>query len=478
MHNATPSLGLPYLQSSQMQKHVTLNESLQVLDAIVQLSVSSASTSLQNAPVEGARQIVPLGELGEGAGYDGDVAVFVDGMWQFHSPRTGWRAWVEDSNREVIFDGLDWVEPPVSARTDRLGINANADQVNRLSVSAPATLLNHAGTDHRLNINRASTSDTASVVFQSGFSGRAEFGLTGDDAFRLKVSSDGSSWTDSLVVDPNTGRLSFPAGVANPAPNENLLLNGDFKLNTRGFAGGVLAANTYGLDRWRGGPSGCELTLNATGIDLVSGTIEQATDLALKGGETVTLSFESADASALSVSCFGQAGAVSFVNGRFYAVFTVPAAPPELTVIAFSGAGDVARVKLEQGDWPTPWRERPAALERAACSAYYERLSNPSVTHIPFANGAMVASTQFSAFLRHEAKRRVPDVSISGDFQLLGLGIDQNDIVSINAFSQTDSGFEMRVVISETRAAGTAGLVRSENDPNAAIEIDAEIYGS
>jgi hypothetical protein len=37
----TPSLALPYLAAGQAQKHVTLNESLRRLDALVQLSVMS-----------------------------------------------------------------------------------------------------------------------------------------------------------------------------------------------------------------------------------------------------------------------------------------------------------------------------------------------------------------------------------------------------------------------------------------------------
>jgi hypothetical protein len=39
--------------------------------------------------------------------------------------------------------------------TPELGINATADPTNRLSVSAPATLLNHEGAGHQLKINKA-----------------------------------------------------------------------------------------------------------------------------------------------------------------------------------------------------------------------------------------------------------------------------------------------------------------------------------
>jgi hypothetical protein len=47
---------------------------------------------------------------------------------------------------------------------------------------------------------------TLSVLFQDNFSGRAEIGLTGDDNFHFKMSPDGTSWTEALVIDRDSGR--------------------------------------------------------------------------------------------------------------------------------------------------------------------------------------------------------------------------------------------------------------------------------
>ncbi|MBD3768943.1 MAG: DUF2793 domain-containing protein [Rhodobacterales bacterium] len=53
-------LGLPYLQPSQAQKHVTVNEALERIDALVQLSVISCPTDVAGlSPTEGDRYIVP-----------------------------------------------------------------------------------------------------------------------------------------------------------------------------------------------------------------------------------------------------------------------------------------------------------------------------------------------------------------------------------------------------------------------------------
>src|SRR6185503_15210347 len=59
----TSNLVLPYLAVGQAQKHVTVNESLRKLDAILQLSVVSATTAAQPAsPADGAVYILPPGK--------------------------------------------------------------------------------------------------------------------------------------------------------------------------------------------------------------------------------------------------------------------------------------------------------------------------------------------------------------------------------------------------------------------------------
>ena len=58
-------LKLPYILPGQAQKHVTLNESLRKLDAIIQLSVVSATTTVEPvSPADGAVWILPAGRTG------------------------------------------------------------------------------------------------------------------------------------------------------------------------------------------------------------------------------------------------------------------------------------------------------------------------------------------------------------------------------------------------------------------------------
>lgn len=105
----TTHLRLPYLDAAQAQKHVTVNEALARLDALVSLSVVSRSVSTPPAsPSEGDRYIVASAATGDWAGADGQIAIFLNGGWDIVPPAIGWRAWIIDEGRDSFFDGLSW----------------------------------------------------------------------------------------------------------------------------------------------------------------------------------------------------------------------------------------------------------------------------------------------------------------------------------------------------------------------------------
>ena len=220
MPEISANLSMPYLMPAQAQKHVTHNEALRVLDALVQLSVESRVLTVPPAlPPEGGRYLVASGASGPWAGQEGQIALYEAGGWQFLTPRPGWLLHDRATGDMLVFDGSTWAA--LRAATDQLaglGVNTAADPVNRLSVAAPATLLSHEGQGHQLKINKATPGDTASLLYQSNWSGRAEMGLAGHDDFALKVSADGSSWTEALRVTAATGRVELPHGAAIAGP--------------------------------------------------------------------------------------------------------------------------------------------------------------------------------------------------------------------------------------------------------------------
>ncbi|QLQ20122.1 MAG: DUF2793 domain-containing protein [Exiguobacterium profundum] len=110
-----------------------------------------------------------------------------------------------------VFVDLLPTNPALMQNLSGVGVNTSADAVNRLAVSAPATLFSHEGQGHQLKVNKA-VADTASLLFQSGWSGRAEMGLAGSDSFAVKVSGDGTSFVTALEV--TSGRVQMPVGLA------------------------------------------------------------------------------------------------------------------------------------------------------------------------------------------------------------------------------------------------------------------------
>lgn len=211
----TPNLGLPYLAAAQSQKHVTHNEAIRALDALVQLSVRTRTlVSPPVAPQEGQRWIVGAPASAAWSGREGMVAAFQDGAWAFLAPNEGWLAWVSDEGKLLAWNGTHWIDgaAPVTSLNPAplVGVNATADATNRLAVKSDASLFDNEGHGHQLKLNKASAPDTASVLFQDAYAGRAEVGLCGDDNFHFKVSADGSTWKDAIQIDRATGAVSLP----------------------------------------------------------------------------------------------------------------------------------------------------------------------------------------------------------------------------------------------------------------------------
>lgn len=220
MSDSSNILNLPFLLPSQAQKHVTHNEALRVLDALVQMRVITAALDTPPAdPEEGACYIVPAGALDEWAGQDGTIAVRDNGAWAFFAPLAGWRTFVQDTGEMVVFDGADWVPMGVQSlqSTDAIGIGMDTDPGTGFAAKVNDALWTalssgDGGTgDIVQRLNKSTSADDAGIVLQSGYQTRALFGLFGSDKTRLSVTPDGFNFNDALVVDQATGIAELPA---------------------------------------------------------------------------------------------------------------------------------------------------------------------------------------------------------------------------------------------------------------------------
>lgn len=213
MSDTTARLGLPVILPSQAQKHVTHNEALVLLDGITQLVVVARDATTPPAlPAEGEIHALGAVPTGDWAGQADMLAQWVGSHWQFIPPQEGWLAWDRDAATLLVRRAGGW--QPVVGQFSELGIGTAADAVNRFAVASDAVLLTHAGAGHQLKINKAGASDTNALLFQTNWSGRAEMGCAGNDDFSIKVSEDGTTFREGLVIDRASGAVRFPQGIA------------------------------------------------------------------------------------------------------------------------------------------------------------------------------------------------------------------------------------------------------------------------
>jgi len=141
----TPNLSLPFLLPAQAQKHVTVNESLAAIDALLMGAVTRADlTGPPSEPANGEAFIVGADSSGDWAGRTAQLAVWADGAWQFHAPQAGWRVWNKQEDALLVFDGTLWRGLSGSEEKfqnlEQLGVATTADSDNPLSVRGPGAL--------------------------------------------------------------------------------------------------------------------------------------------------------------------------------------------------------------------------------------------------------------------------------------------------------------------------------------------------
>ncbi|WEJ33152.1 DUF2793 domain-containing protein [Devosia sp. SD17-2] len=224
----TARLELPFIVSGQALKFITRNEALERLDMLVQPVVEDAGiTSPPMSPLPGAAYIVPTLASGAWSGHGGEIAAYQAGAWRFYDPAPGWQVFDRESGALKILSGSAWVA--VAAIGDglpQLGVNASAHGTNRLSLASDASLFSHDGGGHQLKINKADADYTASLLFQSNWTGHAEMGLMGDTSWRIKVSADGVSWSNAITIDATTALVTFAGGLRPASDNSQSLGSG------------------------------------------------------------------------------------------------------------------------------------------------------------------------------------------------------------------------------------------------------------
>ena len=212
------NLAVTFLEAGQAQKHVTVNEGLRALDAIVQLSVVDKDLTAPpgSTPAAGARYIVAATATGAWAGEETKIAAYQDSAWAFYAPQAGWQAFVEDEGRLYIFDGTSWLPA--------------------LAVSPKQAYTTHVILEEETTLSGATTSTSIQIPDKGiviGVSLRVTELITGASSFDVGDGTTANKFGDDIGLTVNTTNN----GVINPQAyyaNTSIV----FTANGSNFTGG------------------------------------------------------------------------------------------------------------------------------------------------------------------------------------------------------------------------------------------------
>ena len=110
MSSTDPNLGLTYgwtLGESGWDSGMDAN--LKRLGATVGLSVKDRDlTTPPASPANGDRYLIPAAATGVWAGKTNQIAVRIEGVWEYHAPKVGWLCYIEDEAKLSAYKFAGW----------------------------------------------------------------------------------------------------------------------------------------------------------------------------------------------------------------------------------------------------------------------------------------------------------------------------------------------------------------------------------
>ena len=198
----------------------------------------------------------------------------------------------------------------------------------------------------------------------------------------LKTALSLDEVSNTADADKPVSTAQQAAISANTQMNPNMLINGNFRVNQRAFAGGALAPGAYGVDRWGAYNGGANYSVSGGLVTLVSGVMCQVIEAPATSsfvGKLITVSVE-APSVALIVTVGNGTGAsaatgvITAGGGRRSVTLTVPAgvATTADLKVRLSAASSVTfrRVKVELGSVATAFDDTVDVIK---CQRFFQK---------------------------------------------------------------------------------------------------------
>ncbi|PTW57645.1 uncharacterized protein DUF2793 [Breoghania corrubedonensis] len=325
----TPRLSLPLIEAAQAQKHVTHNEALVGLDALVNLRLLDRDLAEPaGGEADGDAYLVASPAAGAWTGEEGRIAYLIDGGWRFYAPFDGLVAYVADEMALIVHAGGVWADFATFLALQNLasvGIGTMATASQRLAVKSDEVICSHddvtPGTGNMVvTLNKAADANDAGHAYKVGWQARALAGLFGDGDYQVKVSADGAAFTTALAIDNATGIARFPAGLA--GVREALSAARTYHVN--GTAGddandGLSAATAFAtIQRAVNAVAAIDMAGQTAFISVAAGTYAESVVLKdLVGGPCVIVGDETTPGNVLVSPAAGIAFGANGINGTW-----------------------------------------------------------------------------------------------------------------------------------------------------------------
>ena len=246
----------------------------------------------------------------------------------------------------------------------------NAASSAAAAASSQTAAASSAGAASTSATNAANSAAAASTSAANAANSATAAAGSASDAASSATAAAGSAAAASTSATDAAASATAAAGLALTGLR-NLIINGNFAINQRGYVSGTATsgANQYTLDRWRVVTSGQNATFTASAngnlVTAPAGGLEQVIEGASIAGGTYVINWTG------TATC--TVAGTSRAKG---ATFTRTAGTN--TTVRFTG-GTVGNVQVEPGTVVTAFEARPFGLELVLCRRYFRPLGAQNV---------------------------------------------------------------------------------------------------
>ena len=285
----------------------------------------------------------------------------------------------------------------------------------------------------------------------------------------------GSEWVELAAAV--TDLSGYPALATNQFGFRNKIINGDFRINQRGYVSAAnLTSGSYGFDRWKS-------TFTNTTLTFTSAPQGQAVTINSGGSVEQVIERENMPAGTYVLSWTGTA------TGRVYNTGATPpsyAASPILVTIdgtanveveftASGGTRTLQNVQLEAGNVASAFERRPIGTELALCQRYYWRSDDSQAYGAVMVGGIESATGAAMGCTNPVTMRIAPTLSFGAGLSFFSSTTGQRAFTpNMQRSSKTHAGIAITIT-GGGATNGQAAYLYNNPAANSYVEASAEL---